>query len=377
MIAAAVVITLLYVLAMLFLLYGFAHVPVFCGKNTAPKCTFSIVIPYRNEAENLPSLFSSLLKLNYPSEKFEILAVDDASEDISAEMWKVFLEKNPQLNLRLLQNIYTSRSPKKDAIALAVSASQFEYIITTDADCELPEKWLQEFDAFISETGAGAVAGPVALKRKASKMSFLRAFEEMDILSLQAATIGSFGVKIPFMCNGANFCYSKKAFLEVKGFEGNNMIASGDDVFLLEKFQKKELKIAFLKSKEAVIATAAASGIREMFSQRIRWAGKTSATGNSFGKGLGLLVFLMNFSLSAAFIAMAFDLFPTSVFMGMFLFKFNVDFLLIYRAANFLGRENSLKSYFWSSIIYPFFSSLVVILSIFSGYQWKGRRFRQ
>ncbi|NJW54528.1 glycosyltransferase family 2 protein, partial [Salinimicrobium oceani] len=154
-------------------------------------------------------------------------------------------------------------------------------------------------------------------------------------------------------------------------------IASGDDVFLLEKFQQKGLKIAFLKSPEAVVATSPASGVGQMFSQRIRWAGKTSATKNSFGKAVGLIVFLMNFLLSAVFIAMIFGVFPHTVFLGMFLFKFNVDFLLIFRAANFFGRESSLKSYFWSSMIYPFFSSSVVILSIFSGYEWKGRRFKK
>lgn len=377
MIAATVVITVLYVLAMLFLLYGFAHVRVFCGKAQAPECTFSIVIPYRNEAENLPSLFASLQQLKYSPEKFEILAVDDASEDASAKMWEEFQKENPQLQLCLLQNIHKSGSPKKDAIALAISAAGYDYILTTDADCAVPENWLRAYNAFILETGASAVAGPVALKRGASKMSFPGAFEEMDILSLQAATMGGFGVKIPFMCNGANFCYSKKAFLKVNGFEGNNKVASGDDVFLLEKFKKKGFKIAFLKSIDAVVTTTAASGMREMFSQRIRWAGKTSATGNSFGKGLGLLVFLMNFSLAAACIAMVFGFFPASVLMGIFLFKFNVDFLLIYRAAGFFKKENSLKSYFWSSIIYPFFSSLVVILSIFSGYEWKGRRFRK
>ena len=95
------------------------------------------------------------------------------------------------------------------------------------------------------------------------------------------------------------------------------------------------------------------------------------------GKAVGLIVFLMNFSLSAAFIAWIFNLFPSEVFLGMFLVKFNVDFLLIYRAATFFGRENSLKSYFWSSMFYPFFSSTVAILSLFSGYEWKDRRFKK
>lgn len=377
MITAAVILTLLYVLTMLFLLYGFFQVPDFSGKNSVSKATFSIVIALRNEAENLPALFDSLLHLQYPPEKFEILLINDDSTDASEALCREFRLKQPQLQIRLLQNVRRSGSPKKDAIHTAIGVATKEYILTTDADCVVPEAWLQEFSSIIEAHGVDVVAGPVRLKDEPAKKGFWRCFQEMDILSLQAATIGGFGVKKPFMCNGANFCYSKRAFLAVGGFEGNDSIASGDDVFLLEKFQEKGLKSTFLKSRKAIVETSPASDLKAMFTQRMRWAGKTAATGNGFGKGIGLLVFLMNFSLSAAVIAWLFGLFPLSVLAGMFLFKFNVDFLLIYRAADFLNRESSLKSYFLSSVFYPFFSSSVAILSIISGYEWKGRRFRK
>ena len=377
MIPAAIIITLLYLLAMLFLLFGINKLPKPSGKNLAEKCSFSIVIPLRNEAENLPDLFNSLLKLKYPPEKFEILLVNDASEDISEALCENFCEENPHFNICLLQNKHHSKSPKKDALLTGISTSKMDYILTTDADCVVPEAWLERFNSVLIEEQAILVAGPVMLKPEVSKMGFWRQFQEMDFLSLQAATLGGFGVNIPFMCNGANLCYSKKAFWKVNGFEGNNHIASGDDVFLLEKFQITGLKTAFLTSREAVVLTAAAGGLKKMFWQRIRWAGKTSATKNSFGKGMGLLVFLMNFLLCAAFILWIFELFPLKLFLGMFLVKFNVDFLLIHRAAKFFGRERSLKSYVWSSMFYPFFSSCVGILSIFSGYNWKNRHFRK
>ena len=67
------------------------------------------------------------------------------------------------------------------------------------------------------------------------KKDFLSAFQNLDFLSLQGATIGSFGINQPFMCNGANFAYSKQFFKELNGFQGNETIASGDDVFLLQR----------------------------------------------------------------------------------------------------------------------------------------------
>ncbi|WZL87785.1 glycosyltransferase [Salinimicrobium sp. 3283s] len=377
MIIAAVIITLLYVLATLFLLYGFSKVKNFYGSDSVPKISFSIVVPYRNEAENLQLLFKSLLKLKYPAEMFEIIAVNDASEDTSEAIWEQFQKQNPQLRLKLLQNRRKSGSPKKDALALAIAGAANDYILTTDADCELPPHLLALYNAHILESGAAAVAAPVAIKTEGSKMTFLKGFQEVDFFSLQAATIGGFGVDIPFMCNGANFCYSKKAFLKVGGFEGNAEVASGDDIFLLEKFQKEGLKTAFLKSAGAVVFTVPASSWKQLFYQRVRWAAKTSAYQKLFPKSLGLLVFLMNLLIVTLSLLVLVGIETPTLLLMVFLVKFNVDFYLIYSSAKLFGRERGMKMYFLSSILYPFFSSGVAIFSLFSGYDWKGRHFKK
>jgi hypothetical protein len=69
----------------------------------------------------------------------------------------------------------------------------------------------------------------------------LHHFQQLDIASLQGATIGSFGINKGFMCNGANFVY-QILFQELNGFHGNDTIASGDDVFLLQKRLLNSLK---------------------------------------------------------------------------------------------------------------------------------------
>ena len=373
----AVIITLLYVFIMLFLLYGYFQVPVFCGKNAAPKTHFSIVIPYRNEAENLPHLFASFLQLKYPTEMFEIIAVNDASEDTSEEMWEEFRKQHQEIKMKLLQNVRKSGSLKKDAIELAISEAEKEYILTTDADCEVPPDWLRNFNSIILDTKAAAVAAPVALKTEGSKMPFLKSFQALDLFSLQAAGIGGFGINIPFMCNGANFCYSKKAFLEVNGFAGNQYIGSGDDVFLLQKFKKEGVKTAFLKSRSSVVITRESTTWQELFFQRVRWASKTSAYKSFFSKSLGAVVFLMNLLVALYAPLVLFNIIPPALLLLPFLLKFNVDFLLIHAGAKFFGKEKLMKSYFLSSLFYPFFSSAVAIYSVFSGYSWKGRHFKK
>jgi len=364
------------------LLYGWKKIPEFSSENSPAEIRFSIIIPFRNEAENLPDLLISLSRINYPAAEFEIILVNDESGDNSVEIIEEFQHTHLGLNLKVLENQRTSNSPKKDAINTAIDSANFEYIITTDADCQVPGNWLKSYNDFILKTGKKLVAGPVVLNSLPAantnnkRRNILRNFEELDILSLQASTAGAFGIGKAFMCNGANLCYEKVAFLKVSGYAGNDNIASGDDVFLLQKFQQEKYKIGFLKSKEVIVYTKPQLNFGDLVSQRIRWASKAPAYKSLFAKFTGISVLLMNLSLVIAVFLVFFQVLPYQPILIIFLVKFNLDFMLIYSSAKFFQRETVLRSYFWSSIFYPFFSTYVAVKSLFSDFSWKGRQFK-
>ena len=364
------------------LLYGWKKIPEFPSENSPAEIRFSIIIPFRNEAENLPILLKSLTEINYPNSKFEIILVNDESGDNSMEIIEGFPQLHSDFRIKVLYNERTSNSPKKDAINTAINSAQFEYIITTDADCQVPGNWLKSYNDFILKTGNKLVAGPVALNSLPAantnnkRKNILRNFEDLDVLSLQASTGGTCGIGKAFMCNGANLCYEKQAFLEVSGFTGNDSIASGDDVFLLQKFQQENYKIGFLKSKEVLVYTKPQQSFGNLVSQRIRWASKASAYKSLFAKFTGVSVLLMNLSLVIAVFLVFLQILAYQPILIIFLVKFNLDFILIYSSAKFFQRETVLRSYFWSSIFYPFFSTYVALKSLFSDFSWKGRQFK-
>lgn len=338
-----------------------------------PKNSFSIVIPFRNEAKNLPELLESLSLLNYPLELFEILLVNDESEDDSEKIIAEFIENQPQLSLKLLQNNRSSNSPKKDAIKTAIEIAESDYILTTDADCKVPQYWLQSFNTEIIKNNPAMIAAPVTIETENPKFS--TAFEALDFLSLQISGAGAFGLNKAFMANGANLCYKKEAFIIQNGFDGNDNIASGDDVFLLQKFIQRGLKVSFLKDKLAVVTTKPLNDLKKLVQQRIRWASKTPAYSSNFAKLTGIIVFVMNLAFSLSLLLGIFKLFPFPYFMIIFLVKFNLDFVLLYNACQFFNQESLMRHYMISSVLYPFFSIYVAFLSLFGGYQWKGRRF--
>ena len=91
-----------YILNILWLIYGFAKVQLFIPQQKSPVTTFTVIIPFRNEADNLPKLLESFGRQNYPSDLFEVILVDDESSDnfqIPSRSFGTerFLVKNPGL----------------------------------------------------------------------------------------------------------------------------------------------------------------------------------------------------------------------------------------------------------------------------------------
>lgn len=344
---------------------------MFQRSSRTPKTKFSIIIPFRNEEENLSQLLHSILRLSYPSSLFEVLLIDDDSQDNSVEIINNFKNKYNYITLSILKTKRSSKAPKKDSITTGIAHSKHDWIITTDADCIVPMSWLETFDHFIQNECPKMIIAPVTYH---DIDSFIKGFQLMDLLSLQGTAIGSFGIGKPFLCNGANFAYSKQFFVDLKGFEGNSNIASGDDVFLLEKAILKEKEsIRFLKSKDQIVTTKAQPNFAALVQQRVRWAKKMTSLKTVFGKGVGLIVFLMNLTLLVLLIMTWIDLFRFKILAAGFIIKAFVDFCLIYKSAQLTGQKSKLIHYIQSSICYPFFSVFVVLYSLFFNYKWKGR----
>lgn len=356
-----------YALFIGLLIWGFSKVKPFEKTASENKTSFSVIIPFRNEEKNLPDLLESFSQLKYNKEQFELIFVNDSSTDDSERVINRWRMENPWVHLTILDNVRISKSPKKDAITRAVTIAKHPWIITTDADCEVQPEWLSVYDSYIQHHDAEMIAGAVRYPKKGFVLSH---FQQMDLLSLQGATIGSFGLNEAFLCNGANFAYTKKLFWELGGFNGNNHIASGDDVFLLQKaVHLVPKKVHYLKAKNAIVTTKAEKTWVHLFKQRVRWASKTAAYQSDFSKALAIMVFLANFSLLVIALLVAFGKIEWSFLAIVFTLKFLMDITLMLKTNTFL--KMSLVSAPISFLLYPVFSTLVAVYSLVGGFEWK------
>ena len=372
-----IIIIILYLFLIGVFVIGFDKVKEYKLRDLTPKTTFTVVIPFRNEAENIPKLITSLLNLNYPKDLFEILLVNDDSEDQSVDIIKKQLSKHKvnSVLVKIIDNQRLTQSPKKDAITTAITQAKHEWIITTDADCTVPIYWLDSFDNYIQDRSLKMLAGPVTYN---STNRLFYAFQTLDFLSLIGATIGGFGIRKPFLCNGANLAYKKDFFTNLNGFEGNNNIASGDDIFLMEMALKEDKNaVHFLKSEQAIVNTAPQKNFKDLLSQRVRWASKTSNYNNTFAKIVGLLVLMANATIVISIVLTALDVFKFKTFAYLFFIKIAIDYLLLYKTSQFFNKQETLKHYVWSCFLYPFFSVFVAFISLFTNYKWKGRSFKK
>jgi glycosyltransferase involved in cell wall biosynthesis len=351
-----------YVVFIFQLIIGFDKVKSFERTDEQTKTSFSVIVPFRNEEKNLPKLLKSISNLNYPKNLFEIILVDDFSKDNSERVYIKWRMENGLIETTLLENLRLSNSPKKDAISRAVPILKHEWIITTDADCTVNKNWLLTLDNFIQKNNPEMVVGAVVYK---TKNNWFHHFQQLDLLSLQGTTIGSFGIGKPFMCNGANFAYTKKFYNELGGFDGINNTASGDDVMLLQKgLRTNSDKVHYLKNSETIVKTKPENDLYKLFMQRVRWASKTTSYKNTYAKLLAVVVLLMNLSLVIGFALYLLGYYNGKILPILFVLKYNADYLLLYKSHTYLKK---------GMFIPPLASSLVY--SLFGNFTWKGRTF--
>ncbi|MEI9910002.1 MAG: glycosyltransferase [Bacteroidota bacterium] len=210
---------LLWIIIALFILYSiliiyywqsWRSIPDFISTNKFLRTKISVIIPARNEEENIGFLLTALQKQTYPKELVEIIVINDHSEDGTADV----VTRYKEVKLLHLKND-SINSYKKKAIETGIAAATGELIVTTDADCLPPENWLRTIAAFKEEKQSVFIAAPVVIN---CNSSILQIFQSLDFMVLQGITGAAVSKKKLTMCNGANLTYERKAFCEVNGF---------------------------------------------------------------------------------------------------------------------------------------------------------------
>ncbi len=367
---------LLYVIITLFILYSlliiyywrtWSSIVIFHPTKKDAQKKIALIVPARNEENNIGKLLSALTNQSYPKELTEIIVVDDNSTDNTAAIVQQF----PFAKLIQLKEDAIN-SYKKKAIEKGIAAATGELIVTTDADCIPPKNWLQTIASFKEEKEAIFIAAPVVIN---CNSSVLQVFQAMDFMVLQGITGAVVASQKMSMCNGANLAYERNAFYAVNGFTGIDHIASGDDMLLMHKIVKLYPgKVHYLKSKEAIVSTEPMQTWRSFFNQRIRWASKAGLYNDKRILPVLLLVYLVNVSFAALLIAGIWDTHNLLYAAILWVVKTLVELPFFISVSNFFDKQWAIKLFFIFQPLHIFYTIISGLFSQFGKYEWKGRK---
>ena len=257
-----------------------------------PRTFITVVVPVRNEENSILLLLQDFATLRYPMELFEILVIDDHSEDGTATQVQEYAVNSPYRLRHLDLRRYSGRRGKKAALQTGVEEAQGEWMVCTDGDCRVNPDWLALM-GWQAEVGEGHfLSGPVHFHPAGNWFQKIQQVEFAALIGIGAASIY---LGRPNMCNGANVGFRKNTFAEVGGYDGNEQVASGDDEFLMHKiFERYPRGVRFLKSRSASVRTEAMRTGRSFLQQRVRWASKWPHYRRKDVKLVAFLVFWVN-----------------------------------------------------------------------------------
>lgn len=329
----------------------------------------TVIIPFRNEAENLPSIYRSVRALNY--RPLQVLFVNDCSEDNSVFILSKLLAQTNEVDMSF-EILHAQGIGKKSALHTGIQHACSEIILTTDADCDLPVFWVDLMVSSFIEKEVQLVAGPVISE---GGTDFLRRFQQIEWASVLLATQTGFALRKPLMCSGANLAYRKSAFLEVDGYIGNEHIMSGDDEFLLKKVIRHfgVESVRYIKEEEVLVLTKAQASWSRLFSQKVRWASKWKLHQSAIHSFSSILPVLFQLIFLSSFVLLS----QGKQGVIVFCFLWGAKIISEYWSLSFVLGSFSINQPRWSvsltSIFHPIYVMRVVFGALLGKFDWKGR----
>jgi cellulose synthase/poly-beta-1,6-N-acetylglucosamine synthase-like glycosyltransferase len=247
------------------------------------KCPFvSVIISARNEQEHIGQCLRLLCQQNYPSDKFEIILIDDNSTDTTLSVARQFAALHDKV--LIMQNNTDSRwkSSKKEALKKAIPHAKGNIILMVDADCSPPPNWMKTMTS-LYDTTIGLIAG---FSPQVSNTNFLwHNFLIIDSMAAAVVAAGSMGWNRGITCTGRNLSFRIQTFQDIDGYNSLPDSVSGDDDFLLQHVAKSDWHIKYALKKDTIIPAQGPNNFFEFIKQKQRHlsSGKFYPTGNQAG----------------------------------------------------------------------------------------------
>lgn len=329
----------------------------------------SVIIAARNEASVIEKCLNALEEQDYPSDKFEVIVVDDHSTDQTAQLAETAGARVIRLaDARLSPNTIAF---KKHAIDAGIRAAKGEIILTTDADCLVPAAWIRLLSQPLRQQLAVMSIGAVRMK---PTNSFLSKFQSIDFAILQGITAAAVHARLHDLASGASLGYTRAAFHKVHGFDGINDIASGDDMLLMQKMRAAYPNgIHFTGFPDAIVDTQTEPDLLSFLRQRIRWASKSGKYTDNFLRLVMATVYGVNLMCCILLITAFFHPVAALTAMVALFIKTLAEWSFTQDVLRYFSLHHLMRLFLFSQPLHIFYTVISGTFGLFGRFTWKGR----
>lgn len=222
--------------------------------------TVSVIVPAYNEEASIGKTLESLMKLDYPKDMLEIIAVNDGSKDGTQKIVEGFLHKENPFKLLLINQ---KNSGKGAALNNAISRAKGEFVACLDADSMVRQDTLKEMIRYFYDNRIAAVSPLMKVYRPKTILQKLQALEYLlyGFLKCIFSSMNSIHVT-----SGPFSIYRKSTLHALGGFDEKTIV---EDQEICYRIQRNHYKI--LQSTSGEVLTIAPLNLKELYHQRCRW----------------------------------------------------------------------------------------------------------
>lgn len=231
-------------------------------KNPKRTPAVTVIVPAKNEENTIQGTLQSIINLDYPPDRLEVIAICNATTDGTARKVEEFIRANPRRDIRLMQ---TPEPGKGKAMNKALRSAKGEYFACLDADSFVEPASLKKMLAVFEDHDENLAIVTPAMKIRSPKNLFQRLQRIEYMLSI---FIGRLMSKIDclYVAPGPFSLYRTATILKIGGFDEDNIT---EDMEIAYRCQSKHYKIT--QCPDAWVTTVGPGTAKGLYNQRNRW----------------------------------------------------------------------------------------------------------
>lgn len=260
-----IIITIVYIIQILLLTVGLERanrVP----RNENAEPTVSVIIAARNEEERIETCLKSLAALDYPSEKLEVVIIDDHSTDRTLAILQEFSLKCPRIKVLSAGPEEGNLRGKTNAVTSGIEQTTGSILMFTDADCTVSRLWVRETVKYFDDT-TGIVGGFTILEAR----TIFEGIQTLDWVFLFGLASATAGWNIPLTAIGNNLSVRRTAYELVGGYRDIPFSVTEDYSIVQAILQRTEYGLRFPLNRDALVSSKACETWSQLFRQKQRW----------------------------------------------------------------------------------------------------------